>query len=177
MKILYFLGMKANIPGQFPNHLAVIRARIGLSQTEVASQLGITQPGYSNLEAGKSRLTADRARKLATILQCRIWELSDDFLEQPQPNAAEAQFREPQDAPPSKAKKADADPAAHDPILRIIRDYASGLKSKPSADMLMVVYAAVNRHLADYERRYHAAASEDYIRGVVAVKFEHFIRG
>lgn len=178
MQILYFTGMAKASSGNFPNNLARVRDRAGLSQTEVAGKLGITQPGYSNLESGKSRLTVDRARKLTKILQCRLWELADDFLDEPALNPAPPQFRERRAASAGKPAKPppDADPAMHDPVLRIVREYAAGLKRKLPADTLMIVYAAVSKLAAAYESAHHATAPEDYIRGVVAAKFESFAR-
>ena len=170
----------------FPNHLTVIRNRAGLSQAHVADRLGVTQPAYSNLEAGKSRLTVDRARTLARILNCQLWELADELRAESYARhdgkGTAKHFREPAAATGGKgrsrssAQQLIADVALHDPVVRIVRDYAARMKAAAQPDLLMVIYAAVNKHIGDYEARHHQAASDDYIRGVVAAKFEQFTR-
>lgn len=174
----------------FPNNLDKVRVRAGLSQMVVAGKLGLTQPSYSNLEAGKSRLTVDRAKKLARILSCQMWELSDDFLTEPLTqgrgragsNPGTRHFQESSrvesasTGPQRHTDKMIAEVAAMDPVLRIVMEQSGKAKSKFPSDVLLLVYAAVSRHVSDFEQHQNMAASDDYMRGVVAAKLEQFTR-
>ncbi|MEJ0063631.1 MAG: helix-turn-helix transcriptional regulator [Alphaproteobacteria bacterium] len=161
-----------------------------MSQLEIADRLRLTQPSYSNLEGGRSRLTVDRAKKLAKILGCHLWELSDDFLNEPVIHTkgrtrAKARYSL-QEFIPDEAKKGRASSpeaervmdavAALDPVLRITREHAERNKIRRNPEIVMAVYAATGRHIQDYELDHDETASEDYIRGVVAAKFEQFMK-
>lgn len=174
----------------FPNNLAKARMRAGLSQATVAGKLGVTQPSYSNLEAGKSRLTVDRAKKLTQILGCQIWELSDDFLAEPLATGRGRtdngySMRQFHESSRGRADTGGVDPqsgkmiaavAAMDSVLRIVMEQTGKSGTKFSPDVRLLVYAAVSKHVADFEQRQNKAASDEYIRGVVAANLEHFIR-
>lgn len=41
----------------------------GMSQTQIAKTIGISQQAYSNIESGRSKPTVDNAKKLAAILE------------------------------------------------------------------------------------------------------------
>lgn len=44
----------------------------------MADNLGISQNTYPNLEVGKSKLTIERAKEIADILEVPFWELVSD---------------------------------------------------------------------------------------------------
>lgn len=53
------------------------RREVGLRQGDVAAALGLTQPGYSNIERGNVRVGAKHLEKLAEVLQVEEAELID----------------------------------------------------------------------------------------------------
>lgn len=174
----------------FSNNLARLRERVGLSQSVVAGKLGLTQPSYSNLESGKSRLTVDRAKKLTQIMGCQMWELSDDFLAEPlvsgrgrgENNAGARQFQEPMrsegdpDVGGVQTGKMIATAAAFDPVLRIMMEQTGKSRNQYTSDLHLLVYAAASKHINDFEHQQNKVASDDYIRGVVAAKLDQFRR-
>lgn len=52
------------------NLLKKLRKQKGLTQQQVADQLGLALPNYNNLENGRTELTVTRINKLAEILDC-----------------------------------------------------------------------------------------------------------
>lgn len=50
---------------------------MGLRQGDVAAALGLTQPGYSNIERGNVRVSAKHLPKLAEVLEIQEAELID----------------------------------------------------------------------------------------------------
>lgn len=58
-----------------PRDLAVLRARLGLSQDDVAGELGLSRAGYGHIEQGRAALTDDIARRLAAVLQVEVRDL------------------------------------------------------------------------------------------------------
>lgn len=57
------------------NNLRQVRARIGLSQQELAMQAGVTRQSISALEAGQYAPSAAVALRLARVLGCRVEDL------------------------------------------------------------------------------------------------------
>lgn len=57
------------------NRIASIRKSKALTQQEVADYLGLSMPGYSNIERGQRRLTADVLIKLSTLFDTSVDEL------------------------------------------------------------------------------------------------------
>lgn len=51
------------------NRIREIREDIGLTQTDVAKKIGITQRNYSYIETGRTMLTEDILIKLADLYQ------------------------------------------------------------------------------------------------------------
>lgn len=59
--------------------LIAARKHLGLSQTEVAVQLNITQVQYSKYESGKSDLSLSKFLELLRILEIDISSFSDEI--------------------------------------------------------------------------------------------------
>jgi len=57
--------------------LARKRREAGLRQGDVAAALGLTQPGYSNIERGNVRVGAKHLQTLAAVLKVEEAELID----------------------------------------------------------------------------------------------------
>lgn len=57
------------------NNLKAARKAKGMTQTEVAKAIGLTQNGYSYWENGKAKIDKDQLIKLATL-----FEVSTDYL-------------------------------------------------------------------------------------------------
>ncbi len=53
------------------------RREAGLRQGDVAAALGLTQPGYSNIERGNVRVSVKHLEKLAEVLKVEEAELID----------------------------------------------------------------------------------------------------
>ncbi|MEU1813514.1 helix-turn-helix transcriptional regulator [Micromonospora aurantiaca (nom. illeg.)] len=58
-----------------PRDLAVLRARLGMSQDDVAGELGLSRAGYAHIEQGRAALTDDIARRLAAVLKVEVRDL------------------------------------------------------------------------------------------------------
>jgi len=58
--------------------LKLFRIQSGLRQYEVAQMLGIPQPAYCHREAGRIKVTATEAIKLAKILDTPVEDLFPD---------------------------------------------------------------------------------------------------
>lgn len=48
--------------------LIAIREEVGISQKCISEQVGISQPSYHNIEAGKRGLSVPVAKKIAAVL-------------------------------------------------------------------------------------------------------------
>ena len=59
----------------FGNYLLELRTRAGLSQSELAARLGVTNKAVSKWEVGKAKPGIDKIRKLALIFQVSVDEL------------------------------------------------------------------------------------------------------
>lgn len=61
--------------------LVALRAKVGLTQEELASELGVTDHTVRNWEKGRSeaKLTIKQFKKLCSLLQCSADELPDTF--------------------------------------------------------------------------------------------------
>lgn len=57
------------------------RRELNLTQSEVASQLGLSQPGYSNIERGKVALGEHHFDGVQRVLKIRVEELMDRLLD------------------------------------------------------------------------------------------------
>lgn len=57
------------------NRIKKFRELRNYTQEYMAEKLQISQNTYSNLEAGKSKLTIERAKEIADILEVPFWEL------------------------------------------------------------------------------------------------------
>lgn len=51
-----------------PNPLKRLRSQLGLSQQEVATKVGVSQPNYQRWESGAAPIPADKLKKLARVL-------------------------------------------------------------------------------------------------------------
>ncbi|MEU7802572.1 helix-turn-helix domain-containing protein [Micromonospora arborensis] len=58
-----------------PRDLAVLRARLGMSQDDVATLLGLSRAGYAHIEQGRAALNDDIARRLAAVLKVDVQDL------------------------------------------------------------------------------------------------------
>jgi transcriptional regulator with XRE-family HTH domain len=67
-------GARAALP-RYPNNLAKLRSRRGLTQDEVAAAAGISAGYYGELELGYKRLNTDLARSLSGVLRCSVGDL------------------------------------------------------------------------------------------------------
>lgn len=63
------------------NKIRTLRESIGLSQDNIATEIGITQPTYARLEKEDDRISITRLIHIAQILNTSVAELID---EQPQ---------------------------------------------------------------------------------------------
>jgi transcriptional regulator with XRE-family HTH domain len=57
-------------PLRYPNRLAELRERLGLTQEEIAAAAAISPSYYGELERGMRRLNADLAQRLHGVLRC-----------------------------------------------------------------------------------------------------------
>jgi transcriptional regulator with XRE-family HTH domain len=78
-----FIGYSADVKrtttkrSDFGERVRAAREAAGLSQRDVAAQLGISQPSYTLWEKNHVALRPDQLLKLASILNVRIEELLD----------------------------------------------------------------------------------------------------
>lgn len=56
-------------------NIKAMRKRKGMTQTELASALGITQGAIQKLEAGINDLSLSMMEKISKVLECEPWEL------------------------------------------------------------------------------------------------------
>lgn len=61
----------------YSSKLGLRRKELGLKQDKVAKALGVTRSQYSMIETGRSNITAEKIRPLASILQITTDELLD----------------------------------------------------------------------------------------------------
>jgi len=73
------------------NRIRELRKRVGLTQTDMADRLGISQPQFARLENGKNEITMSQLRKVASILGVKPYEL---FLIGEQPEALTEEEKE-----------------------------------------------------------------------------------
>jgi DNA-binding XRE family transcriptional regulator len=61
--------------------LVALRSKVGLTQEELALQLGVTDHTVRNWEKGRSeaKLTLRQVKKLCELLQCSVQDLPDTF--------------------------------------------------------------------------------------------------
>jgi DNA-binding XRE family transcriptional regulator len=61
--------------------LVALRSKVGLTQEELAFQLGVTDHTVRNWEKGRSeaKLTLRQIKKLCELLQCSVQDLPDTF--------------------------------------------------------------------------------------------------
>lgn len=60
------------------NKIRILRETKGLSQDNIASELGITQPSYARLEKDDERISITRLIHIAQILKSSVAELIDE---------------------------------------------------------------------------------------------------
>lgn len=60
------------------NKIRILREVKGLSQDNLAIELGITQPSYARLEKADERISITRLMHIAQILKCTVSELIDE---------------------------------------------------------------------------------------------------
>ena len=60
---------------RFGNYIYELRAKAGLTQSELAQALGVTNKAVSKWESGRSKPTTDVIRKLASLFQISVDEL------------------------------------------------------------------------------------------------------
>ena len=63
---------------QFGNYIYTLRTRAGLSQSELAAAIGVSNKAVSNWEVGKAKPSIEVIRKLANLFQLSV----DDLLNQ-----------------------------------------------------------------------------------------------
>ncbi|WP_409373744.1 helix-turn-helix transcriptional regulator [Streptococcus suis] len=61
-----------------PNRIKELRTQAGLTQQELASQLGVIRKTISNWERGNNTLSTDNAKKLSQFFRVSIDELLDN---------------------------------------------------------------------------------------------------
>ncbi|WP_338409763.1 helix-turn-helix transcriptional regulator [uncultured Flavobacterium sp.] len=61
--------------------IKLLRIKKGLSQENLANELGITQPSYARLEKEDNRLKITRLIQIANMLEVRVEELIDTNLQ------------------------------------------------------------------------------------------------
>ena len=59
----------------YGNRIRKIRKTKGITSCYVAKKLGLTPGGYSDIERGRRKLSAERAEKIAEILDIDIGEI------------------------------------------------------------------------------------------------------
>ena len=75
---MYYYINTMNIIGYKIRH---IREKNGLSQENLAQELGITQPSYARLEKEDQRIKITRLIQIARILKTTVAELIDESIE------------------------------------------------------------------------------------------------
>lgn len=55
--------------------IALQRKKLGISQHELAVQIGVSRPQIANVEAGRSDIPTKSLRLYATALQCQMKDL------------------------------------------------------------------------------------------------------
>ncbi len=55
--------------------IRMFRTSKGISQEYMAEKLSITQPAYANIESSKTKLSVDRLKEIAKILQVNVEEI------------------------------------------------------------------------------------------------------
>lgn len=60
------------------NKIRQVRERMGLSQDNLANELGITQPSYARLEKDDERISIPRLIQIASFLKTTVGELIDE---------------------------------------------------------------------------------------------------
>lgn len=71
--------MERYILAMFPgNRIRALRKRAGLSQVDLAEQVGLSQGQLSNLENGDRILSLEWMRRIAKALGCSVADLLDD---------------------------------------------------------------------------------------------------
>ena len=67
--------MKSERPAWAVN-VRVMRAKLGLSQAELAKKSGVSKPAVSNIERGRNAPSLQVMTKLADVLGCSLDELA-----------------------------------------------------------------------------------------------------
>lgn len=62
---------KSNLPDKFFK----LRRYIGLTQENIAFELGITPEAYGKIERGKTRITEERLVQISAILGVEPWQM------------------------------------------------------------------------------------------------------
>ena len=60
---------------QFGNYIFELRKRSGLSQSELAAKVGVTNKAVSKWEVGKAKPSVETIRKLAVLFQVSVDEV------------------------------------------------------------------------------------------------------
>ncbi len=107
---------------EFGERVRVAREASGLSQRDVAAQLGISQPSYLLWERNQVALRPDQLLKLAKILSVRVEELLD---------------------PPANRPQRGKGPAGR---LRRVFEQASGLPRAQQQHILKILEPFVTQH-------------------------------
>ncbi|WP_158227090.1 helix-turn-helix domain-containing protein [Mangrovitalea sediminis] len=85
--------------------IAQVRSEVGMSQAQLAEQVGIGQPAWSRIEKGGSVLSVDQLARAARAMKTaphRILELADKTVEQMRVESFEVSYDKPQrNEPPS----------------------------------------------------------------------------
>lgn len=67
--------LKEDALGALRENIVVYRARVGLSQIELADKAGVSRPVLSKMEQGASSPSLDSLAKIANVLGCSIADL------------------------------------------------------------------------------------------------------
>ena len=62
--------------------IRLLRQMQGLSQEYMAQKMGVSQPAYSKLEFGKTKITLPKRALLAEVLQCDLADLEQKSVDQ-----------------------------------------------------------------------------------------------
>ena len=69
------------VMNEIGHKIKLLRIKKGLSQENLANELGITQPSYARLEKEDNRLKITRLIQIANMLEVRVEELIDTNLQ------------------------------------------------------------------------------------------------
>lgn len=78
LNIIFIFGLNYLYYNSIGNIIRIIRETKGLSQDNIALELGITQPSYARLEKDDERISITRLIHIAKLLKTTVSELIDE---------------------------------------------------------------------------------------------------